>query len=243
MPPAAAGRPSLKSDDDGDDDDGDDGYYSGADPPPTVVLHRLECALRELAFNWSQSLLSHDDDGAAQKRDVAVSGNDIYSDLAVEAARCWTGIYVHWSESERRVRRAGVDALRLAADCQWNAPVRSASPPPVPKSRPTDAELSRAASRGGAPCVLHVATSGSDHAGTGSAAAPFASLARAQQALRAQRAASSSPSSTSSEGTRGGYQRAYPPCTVVVHGGTYYLGQTLELGPMDSNSEWVSAVG
>ena len=37
-------------------------------PPPAIVLHRQECALRELAFNWSQALLPH----AGAEQDAAV---------------------------------------------------------------------------------------------------------------------------------------------------------------------------
>jgi parallel beta-helix repeat protein len=62
---------------------------------------------------------------------------------------------------------------------------------------------------------FHVATNGSDSA-TGTAAAPFATVQRARDAIRAQ----------------------HPPhpVTVVVHGGTYFLAEPLQLGVEDSGS-------
>jgi streptolysin S family bacteriocin protoxin len=147
------------------------------DVPPQIVLHRLECGLRGLAFNWSQELLPSG--GAAQDSAVA-------------------------------------SALRLASDCHIDARLREekavVAPPAVGASA--------------AACVLHVATtSGSDSTGSGSAAAPFATLHRAQKALAAARKSTAEP------------------CTVNVHPGVYHLGSTLVLGPADSNTEWLAVPG
>ena len=62
--------------------------------------------------------------------------------------------------------------------------------------------------------TIHVAKSGSDSSGTGSAASPFASLEKAQQAARA----------------------AAKPVTVSVGAGKYYLNSTLTLTASDSGA-------
>jgi hypothetical protein len=69
--------------------------------------------------------------------------------------------------------------------------------------------------------VIHVATGGDDSAGTGSAAAPFKTLGRAQLAARS----------------------APKPATVSVGAGKYYLNATLTLGSADSGVAWVVAPG
>lgn len=73
----------------------------------------------------------------------------------------------------------------------------------------------------GAASVIHVATTGSDSSGTGSASAPFASLARAQTAARA----------------------AAKPASVVVAAGKYHLNSTLILGAPDSGTAYSAAAG
>lgn len=138
--------------------------------------------MRELAFNWSQSLLPN----GGGEQDAAVAS-----------------------------------ALRLEQDCHIDAHLRHERPS---VSAETNAAAESPASTGTS-CALYVATTGSDSTGTGSLAAPFASLHRAQAALSTAR------SSTA--------QR----CTVHVHGGVYYLGTTLELGPAESNTEWIVAPG
>jgi hypothetical protein len=69
--------------------------------------------------------------------------------------------------------------------------------------------------------VIHVATTGSDASGTGAAAAPFATLGRAQKAAQA----------------------AAKPASVVVAAGKYHLNSTLTLGAPDSGVAWSTAPG
>eukprot|EP01051_Picozoa_sp_SAG22_P000690 SAG22_NODE_20_length_32168_cov_40.859241_20_plen_362_part_00 len=69
--------------------------------------------------------------------------------------------------------------------------------------------------------VIHVATTGSDASGTGSPAAPFATLGRAQKAAQA----------------------AAKPASVVVAAGKYHLNSTLTLGASDSGVAWSAAAG
>ena len=135
----------------------------------------LECALRVLAFNFSQTLLP--EGGAVQDAEVAA-------------------------------------ALRLGSDC--GVYELGATEQQARELAPAAAESS---------CVLHVATTGSDSAGTGTEAAPFASLAAAQRALPTTRTSTAEY------------------CTVLVQTGTYYLGSTLELGPAESNTAWQPVPG
>ena len=69
--------------------------------------------------------------------------------------------------------------------------------------------------------VIHVATTGSDATGKGTASAPFASLAKAQAAARS----------------------APKPAAVSVGAGKYYLNETLLLGEADSGVSWAAAPG
>eukprot|EP00040_Diaphanoeca_grandis_P030603 m.181184 g.181184 ORF g.181184 m.181184 type:complete len:915 (-) comp32055_c0_seq4:30-2774(-) len=115
---------------------------------------------------------------------------------------------------------AVASALRLESDCGIDVRSRfrkktafPASPRPLRTEQPI----------GG--CSLFVATSGSDITGRGTATTPFASLHRAQQAI-----------STARTSTR-------EHCTINVAGGTYYLKQTLELGPSESNTTWIATPG
>jgi hypothetical protein len=64
--------------------------------------------------------------------------------------------------------------------------------------------------------TVHVAPNGND-ANAGTAAAPFATLEKARDAVRARRAASG-------------------PTVVLLHGGTYRLADTLTLGKQDSGT-------
>eukprot|EP01043_Picozoa_sp_COSAG02_P039452 COSAG02_NODE_3115_length_7335_cov_2.741017_8_plen_387_part_00 len=69
--------------------------------------------------------------------------------------------------------------------------------------------------------TIHVAKSGSDATGTGSASAPFATLEKAQAAARA----------------------ATKPVTVSVGAGKYFLNSTLTLTAADSGVTWAAAAG
>lgn len=147
----------------------------------------LECALRHLAFNFSQSLLP--DASSAHQHDADVAA-----------------------------------ALRLGSDCGLAVPTRTAPPPLGARPAGGSTSSNSVASTAGS-CTLYVATGGSDSSGTGAIGKPFASLARAQAAL---------PSARSSTAEH---------CTVYVGAGTYYLPDTLELGPEDSNTAWLAEEG
>ena len=73
----------------------------------------------------------------------------------------------------------------------------------------------------GAASVIHVATTGSDATGDGTAAKPFASLGKAQTASRA----------------------AAKPAAVSVAAGKYFLNATLTLGSADSGVSYAAAPG
>ena len=75
----------------------------------------------------------------------------------------------------------------------------------------------------GAGATLYVATTGSDSSGTGSEAAPFASLHAAAAAIR---------KAGGSSGT-----------TVLVRQGKYYFNETLTLGAADSHVRWAAYRG
>ena len=79
-----------------------------------------------------------------------------------------------WSSSQEVF-----DALDIRGTCGGAAPPRPAEPSATPIHRPPAA----------GDCIIHVAPTGSDSSDSGSAAAPFASLARAQAAVRATAAA------------------------------------------------------
>ena len=109
------------------------------------------------------------------------------------------------------------DALMLGAHCstvankEANARVLAAAPP-------TRGELPDDGS------TIYVATTGSDASGTGSEAAPFASLHAAAAAIRKQPV----------------HSRA---TTVLVRRGKYYLNETLVLGAADSSVRWAAYRG
>jgi hypothetical protein len=99
------------------------------------------------------------------------------------------------------------------ADTELNARILSARPPPR-------GELpSRGSGR-----TIYVATTGSDTTGTGSEAAPFASLHAAAAAIRSAPAAAR-------------------PSLVLVREGKYYLETTLVLGAEDSHVHWAAHRG
>ena len=104
------------------------------------------------------------------------------------------------------------DGLRLGA-CD-GAPARPPSSPPLRPPPAVAAEL-----------MLHVATTGND-THPGSQGAPFATLARAAQAIRAAAC-----------------RQATPPCAAVVTvaPGRYDLNETLRLDERDSRVTWLAA--
>jgi hypothetical protein len=111
------------------------------------------------------------------------------------------------------------NALRLSAGCN-----RTFVPPKAARPSTTSVQDQRTAS-----IVVHVSVNGSDTgAADGSLAQPFATLHRARDAVRARRS-SVLPASL--------------PADVVIGGGTYHLGATLELGVPDSHIRFVAAPG
>ena len=108
-------------------------------------------------------------------------------------------------------RRAVWDALQLTAACNLTAPAQH-----VERRAGSDFALGRTLGGLADLPAIHVATTGSDRAGDGTAAKPFASLARAQKAARAAR------------GSPG------EPVQVLLAAGRYFLEETLVLTPEDS---------
>jgi hypothetical protein len=106
-------------------------------------------------------------------------------------------------------RRAVWDALQLTSACNGTWPEPAAPLSPAAEKMTFDAAA-----------VIHVATTGSDGSGDGSATAPFASLVRARIAARAVQ------------------RRAHERVVVLLAAGRYFLNATLVLGPEDSGTSW-----
>ena len=124
-------------------------------PTATAVI---DCAVRELAFTFSQALLPQG--SAAQDAAVAAA-------LRLES---------DCGKDMRRLFRTRSPAATTSAAADASATAGTVTTGPT-ASGPTTATA----------CALYVATTGSDAGGTGTQAAPFASLHRAQSALRTAR--------------------------------------------------------
>ena len=94
-----------------------DGSAADGGVPPKIVLHRMECNLRELAFNWAQTLLP-EAAGAAER-----------DELSIAVAREVVGFYADTPEQardrrvdepERRLRDSSVgQGVDRCAVCFW----------------------------------------------------------------------------------------------------------------------------